>query len=102
MHSQQITWNPQAGWTPVKAEPKKVSLVFYFGTRQMLACGNRYNELREMFPAAHILGCSTGGQFNNSDISSDEILAPAISLTASGLLLFRQGISDAVQPLQSG
>src|SRR5947207_3681422 len=57
MHSQQITWNPQEGWTPVKAEPEKVSLVFYFGTRQMLACGKRYHELREMFPAAHILGC---------------------------------------------
>ena len=37
MHSQQITWNPQQGWTPVQAEPEKVSLVFYFGTRQMLA-----------------------------------------------------------------
>ncbi len=62
MHSRQITWNPQAGWTPVKAETEKVSLVFYFGTRQMLACGKRFSELREMFPAAHILGCSTGGQ----------------------------------------
>ena len=28
MHSQQITWNPQAGWTPVKAETEKVSLVY--------------------------------------------------------------------------
>jgi hypothetical protein len=51
MHSQQITWNPQAGWTAIKAE--NVSLVFYFGTRQLLACGKRYNELREMFPEAH-------------------------------------------------
>ena len=71
MHSQQMIWKPDAGWTPIKAKPEAISLVFYFGTRQMLACGARYNELREMFPAAHILGCSTGGQINNNDISDD-------------------------------
>ncbi len=102
MHSQQITWNPQEGWTPVKAEPEKVSLVFYFGTRQMLACGKRYHELREMFPAAHILGCSTGGQINNSDISDDEIVAAEISFGATGLQLVRQDISDAQESRNCG
>ena len=102
MYSQQITWNPQEGWTPVKAEPEKVSLVFYFGTRQMLACGKRYHELREMFPAAHILGCSTGGQISNSDISDDEIVAAAISLDATRLQLVRQDISDALQSRNCG
>jgi len=102
MHSQQITWNPQAGWTPIKAEPEKVSLVFYFGARQMLACGERYSELREMFPAAHILGCSTGGQINNSDISDDEIVAAAISFDATRLQLVRQDIGDAQQSRNCG
>jgi hypothetical protein len=100
MNSQQITWNPQAGWTAIKAE--NVSLVFYFGTRQMLACGARYNELREMFPGAHILGCSTGGQINNNDISDDEIVAAAISFDATGLHLVRQDISDAQQSRKCG
>jgi len=102
MHSQQLTWNPQAGWTPFKAEPDKVSLVFYFGTRQMLACGKRFGELRKMFPAAHILGCSTGGQINNSDISDDEIVAAAISFDATRLQLVRQDISDAQQSRDCG
>ena len=102
MHSRQITWNPQQGWTPVQAEPEKVSLVFYFGTRQMLACGKRFGELRKMFPAAHILGCSTGGRINNSDISDDEIVAAAISLDATRLQLVRQDISDAQQSRNCG
>jgi hypothetical protein len=100
MHSQQITWNPQAGWTPIKAE--NVSLVFYFGTRQMLACGARYNELREMFPGAYILGCSTGGQINNNDISDDEIVAAAINFDATRLHLVRQDIGDAQQSRKCG
>jgi hypothetical protein len=102
MHSQQLTWNPQSGWTPFKAAPEKVSLVFYFGTRQMLACGKRFSELREMFPAAHILGCSTGGQISNSDISDDEIVAAAISFDATRLQLVRQDISDAQQSRDCG
>ena len=102
MHSQQITWSPQTGWTPVKAQRENVSLVFYFGTRQMLACGARYEELREMFPAAHILGCSTGGQINNSDISDDEIVAAAISFNATRLRLVCQDISDPKQSRDCG
>jgi hypothetical protein len=100
MHSQQITWNPQAGWTPIKAE--NVSVVFYFGTRQILSCGARYNELRDMFPGAHILGCSTGGQINNNDISDDEIVAAAISFDATRLHLVRQDIGDAQQSRKCG
>jgi hypothetical protein len=102
MHSQQITWSPQTGWTPAKAQQEGVSLVFYFGTRQMLACGARYEELRKMFPAAHILGCSTGGQINNSDISDDEIVAAAISFNATRLRLVCQDISDPKESRNCG
>ncbi|HEV7635672.1 MAG TPA: FIST N-terminal domain-containing protein [Bradyrhizobium sp.] len=102
MRSQQITWNPQARWSPVKAELGNASLVFYFGTRQMLACGKRYSELREMFPSAHILGCSTGGQINSSDISDDEIVAAAIGFDATRLRLISEEISDAHQSRSCG
>src|SRR5258708_37675269 len=102
MHSQQITWNSQAGWTSIKSELENVWLVFYFGTRQMLACGKRVSELREMFPAAHILGCTTGGQINNNEISDDEIVAAAISFDATRLRLVRQDISDAQQSRNCG
>src|SRR3984893_3795565 len=100
MQSQQITWNPQAGWTPIKAE--NVSLVFYFGTRQMLACGTRYRELREMFPSAHILGCSSGGQINNNDISDDEIVAAAIAFDHTGVRLCCQDIAGPGQSRSCG
>jgi hypothetical protein len=102
MHSQQITWNARAGWTSVKAQPETVSLVFYFGTREMLASGARYNELRQMFPLAHILGCSTGGQINNNDVSDDEIVAAAIGFDSTRLRLFRQDIADAQQSRSCG
>ena len=97
MHSQQITWDLQTGWRPQIADPDGVMLVFYFGTRAVLANGARYRELREMFPAAHIVGCSTGGQINNSDVSDEGVVAAAISFRATKLRLVRKDISDASQ-----
>ena len=97
MHSQQITWNARAGWTSVKAQPETVSLVFYFGTRETLNLGARYGELRGKFPAAHTMGCSTGGQINNNDVNDDEIVAAAISFDATRLKLCRQDIDDPAQ-----
>ena len=102
MHSQQITWNLQAGWSPVDADPEKVALVFYFGTREVLACGTRYHELREIFPAAHILGCSTGGQINNSDVNDDGIVAAAIRFDSTRLRLISWDVTDASQSWDCG
>ena len=102
MQSQQITWNPQAGWTPIGAEPEKISLVLYFGAREALACGARYRELRQMFPAAHVLGCSTGGQINNCDVGDEEIVAAAIRFHSTKLRLVRQDITDARQSRSCG
>jgi hypothetical protein len=102
MHSQQITWSLQAGWSPAATDPEKIALVFYFGTREVLACGRRYRELREMFPAAHILGCSTGGQINNSDVNDDGIVAAAIRFDSTRLRLVDQDVTDASQSWNCG
>lgn len=102
MHSQQVTWKEQAGWGPAPADPERTSLVFYFGARERLACGARYRELREMFPTAHIVGCSTGGQINNNDVTDDEIVAAVIRFDSTKLRLVRQDIADASQSRRCG
>jgi FIST N domain len=94
MRAQYIVWNGQSGWQ-TKGEVGDPSLVLYFGTREALACGRRYEELRVMYPGAHVLGCSTGGQINNNDVGDDEIVAAAVSFEATKLRLCRQEICDA-------
>ena len=78
MRVNQLSWSAAAGWTAVPADRRNADLVFLFGGRSALACGTRYHELRAMFPDAHILGCSTGGQIRNDDVTDDEIAAAAI------------------------
>jgi hypothetical protein len=85
MHVAQLSWSENAGWASAPADRCKADLVFFFGTRPALKSGERYRELRAMFPDAHILGCSTGGQIRNEDITDDEIAAAAIRFDATRL-----------------
>jgi hypothetical protein len=102
MHVQQIVWSKRSGWTAAKNLLDEASLVLYFGERERLACGARYDELRSMYPAAHILGCSTGGQINNNDINDDEIVAAAMSFDATKVRLCREDISDTSRSRDCG
>lgn len=70
MRAHQMAWNASAGWSGILAADEFSDLVLFFGTRAGLACGERYNELRNRFPEAHIIGCSTGGQIQNSGTAS--------------------------------
>ena len=85
MRVAQLSWSEAAGWAPMPDDRCDSALVFFFGTRQALSCGSRYDELRAMFPRAHILGCSTGGQIRNQDVTDDEITAAAIRFDATTL-----------------
>lgn len=90
MHVAQLTWSKNAGWVATPGERDKANLVFFFGARDALASGERYAELRAMYPNAHILGCSTGGQIRNNDIVDEEIAAAAIRFDATSLRVARE------------
>src|SRR5574337_309353 len=94
MRIQQLVWRRESGWSAAGTAGKETGLVFYFGTRDALSSGKRYEELRAKFPNAHILGCSTGGQINNDDVNDDEIVAAAIDFAATRLRLCREEITD--------
>jgi hypothetical protein len=87
MRTHQVSWNAAQGWRVVGADAGGANLVLYFGTRSALADGDRYRELRAQFPQAHIVGCSTGGQIRNDDVSDDEIAAVALRFKSTRLRL---------------
>jgi hypothetical protein len=84
MHARQLSWSETSGW---RGEGNDADLVLFFGSRQALACGARFRELSAMFPQAHILGCSTGGQIVNNDVTDEEIAVAALKFAATRLRL---------------
>src|SRR4030081_2615841 len=87
MHADQLSWTEAAGWRGGNGNGSSANLVLFFGARQALACGSRYREMRAMFPQAHILGCSTGGQIVNDDVTDDDVAVAALRFDATRLRL---------------
>ncbi len=85
MRAHQLSWSEGSGWRGGNGDGGSANLVLFFGARQALACGSRYRELRNMFPQAHILGCSTGGQIINDDVTDDEIAVATLQFDATPL-----------------
>ncbi len=101
MRTQQLCWGEAQGWRR-DGDASDANLVLYFGTRQALASGARYGELRAMFPKAHIVGCSTGGQIRNDDVSDEEIAAVALRFEATQLRLASEPTSGPAQSRACG
>ena len=93
MRTDELFWSEAKGWSRRERAHARANgapaadLVLYFGVREALENGARYRELREMFPKAHIVGCSTGGQIRNNDVIDDEIAAVALSFEATNIRL---------------
>jgi hypothetical protein len=85
MRVDQWSWNEATGWNG--GGSGDANLVLFFGSRPALQCGTRYRQLRERFPKAHILGCSSGGQILNDDVTDDEIAGAALSFERTRLRL---------------
>lgn len=94
MRVRQLRWSEPGGWPALGADFEAADLVLYFGTRERLACGTRHRDLAALFPHAHLLGCSTGGQFCGADVSDDESIAVAIRFDATRIKLAAHAVDD--------
>lgn len=115
MRIDELSWTQTKGWSRRNANSARVGstrtgnggahkagLVLYFGTREALANAAHYVELRGMFPDAHVVGCSTGGQIHNDDIRDDEISAVALNFDATAIRLTSEPASAPEQSRKCG
>jgi hypothetical protein len=93
MHVDQWSWSAANGWDG--ATSGNADLVLFFGSRPALQCGASYREMRARFPKAHILGCSSGGQILNDDVTDDEIAGAALRFEHTKLRLASEGAPAA-------
>jgi hypothetical protein len=96
MDTASLSWNASDGWQPRKIQLIP-NLVLYFGGRQTLADGGRYRELREMFPDACVMGCSTDGQINSDEISESGVNAIAVRFDATAVRTVIETVHDPKQ-----
>lgn len=78
MRVEQAHWSPEGDWQRVlDGEVERPQLVFVFGDRGILQEGQACAALRERWPTARLVGCSTAGE-----ILADEVLDQGLVATA--------------------
>lgn len=95
MRASKFSWDANESWHGDLGERESADLVLYFGTRHALADHARFRELRQIFPKAYVLGCSTGGQIQDDDVVDNRIAGAAIHFDRTDLKLVSAPVADA-------
>ena len=94
MDTASLSWNVIDRWQSQKTQFAP-NLVLYFGSRETLSDSGRYRELREMFPDACLMGCSTDGQICGDEMMESGVNAIAVRFDATTI---RTAIENAPNP----
>lgn len=80
MQVSQMRWTHHAGWESSPSFSASAQLVLVFSNDAYFQEELCFNELREKFPQAHIVGCSSAGNIAGVGISDGDIIATAVQL----------------------
>lgn len=97
MRLEQMFWDKGKSWKVKKSQLESsdvVDLVMVFGNPDLIIDSSRFDELKQRYPNAHIIGGSTAGNVLGTSISDDDIVATAISFEKSNVRLVLEDIKD--------
>lgn len=93
MHIQQSLWTAAAGWQRLDGKgPMPADVVLYFAAPETLNDEAEYGALQALYPGAHVLGCTTGGEILDAKVFDGVIAATAIRFDRSTVRVTSQPI----------
>ncbi len=79
MRIAQYSCDHHGGWTRLSGQTDiRPQLVLYFGAPEAMRDGAASRELHKMFEAAHVVGCSTGGEIVGREVLDGGVIATAL------------------------
>ena len=96
MKIEQSRWTSSEGWAPGlrSRELSDARLVLAFGAGDLLRA--RYAELREAYPVARLLGCSTAGEILGASVEDETVVATAVDFKSTTI----RGVMSRVDDLE--
>lgn len=77
-------------------------LVLLFGSTAMLSDAARFSALRERFPKAILVGCSTAGEICGTRVLDDTLVTTAVHFDHTRVEVAHTAVSDASQSYAAG
>lgn len=101
MQVERMLWTEKVGWDSHPAM-NDAHLVLYFGGRDPLKEKDYYLELKNFYPNAHILGCSTGGEIYGAEVLDDSVVVAAIRFEKTKLHVTSIDIDKSEDSFEAG
>ena len=103
MDIEQRHWFPDAPWPPAAAAPlaQPAQLLLAYGGTELLdpAC---FHRLRELYPGALILGCSTAGEIQGTAVHDHSLALTAINFSDTRLRLATARVAAPAESRAAG
>ena len=104
MKVEQTRWTERKEWEPIP--PGELSnlaqLVLLFGSTTLLKEKSRINQVKEVYPNAHIFGCSTAGEIYGTEVLDDSIVVTALNFEDATFDGTSIELSEAENSFQAG
>ncbi|NOT20402.1 MAG: hypothetical protein HOP24_09055 [Sideroxydans sp.] len=102
MKINQIRWSDKSGWERPLMELTDADLVLVFADTDYFQSDECFTYLRNSYPQAHIVGCSTAGSVVGVEISDGDVVATAIKLERSRVRIASVEISPEINAVTLG
>lgn len=104
MQVEQKQWSPSRGWEP---EPlgrlgDSAQLVLVFASTWILRDRDRLREITAAFPNAQLLGCSTAGNIQGTQVTDETISLTAINFESTRFMGSRASVDDFKDSFSAG
>jgi hypothetical protein len=92
-----------SGWTPGSGTAlAQAQLVLVFGANAALKKTGLIDEIKKMYPAARLLGCSTAGEICGTQVSDDSVVATAVHFESTLISGVRVGLDEVADSFLAG
>jgi hypothetical protein len=101
---EQSNWTAGRGWTPATpgALGASAQLVLVFGATELLRDSWHIQHIRQAYPRAHVLGCSTAGEICGTRVFDDSLIATAVHFEDTALQAGKIDLSEVPDSLRAG
>lgn len=103
MKTNQLIWEDGDSWEAyedsIEINPQ---LVLFFGSTSLLEGSDYFQQLRDKYPDAQLIGCTTAGEIIGDEVLDDSIVATAIELEKTNISTASLLISDVSGSKEAG
>lgn len=82
MRTEQCQWSAETGWKPTPScgtLGSAAQLVLVFGNARQFGSSNCLQHLRQLYPQAHLFGCSTAGEILGTSVRDETLSVTAVA-----------------------